>query len=126
MTATPKHSIWSLCLILITALLTGCASTVGITDDKPNGFAYVEIEGSHQALIKAGAIQVFSQEEGFKVVSDSGNQVRFTKPGTKVSFCGLKCTTFLRFKVYHPEEVFLFSLRRRFVERDLLVGSCFL
>jgi len=85
MTATPKHSIWALCLILITALLAGCASTVGITDDKPNGFAYVEIEGSDQALIKAAAIEVFSQQEGFKVVSDSGNQVRFTKPGTKAT-----------------------------------------
>jgi hypothetical protein len=36
-----------------------------------------------------------------------------------VSFCGLKCTTFLRFKVYHPEEVFLFISMARFVERDL-------
>jgi hypothetical protein len=41
-----------------------------------------------------------------------------------VSFCGLKCTTFLRFKVHHSEEVFLFSLMARSVERDLLVGSC--
>lgn len=24
-----------------------------------------------------------------------------------LSFCGLKCTTFLRFKVYHPDELFL-------------------
>jgi hypothetical protein len=36
-----------------------------------------------------------------------------------VSFCGLKCTTFLRFKVHHPEEVFLSILLARFVERDL-------
>ena len=85
MTAILKHSTWALCLIFITALLAGCASTVGITDDKPNGYAYVEIEGSDEALIKAAAIEVFSQEEGFKVVSDGGNQVRFTKPGTKAT-----------------------------------------
>jgi hypothetical protein len=36
-----------------------------------------------------------------------------------VSSCGLKCTTFLRFKVHHPEEVFLSILLARFVERDL-------
>lgn len=85
MTVTSKHSIWALCLIFITALFTGCASTVGVNDDKPNGFAYVEIEGSDEALIKAAAIEVFSKEEGFKVISDSGNQVRFTKPGTKAT-----------------------------------------
>ena len=37
------------------------------------------------------------------------------KKELKVSFCGLKCTTFLRFKVHHSEEVFLFSLMARFV-----------
>jgi hypothetical protein len=36
-----------------------------------------------------------------------------------LSSCGLKCTTFLRFKVHHPEEVFLSILLARFVERDL-------
>jgi hypothetical protein len=36
-----------------------------------------------------------------------------------VSSCGLKCATFLRFKVHHPEEVFLSILLARFVERDL-------
>ena len=85
MTVTSKNSIWALCLILVTALFTGCASTVGINDDEPNGFAYVEVEGSDEALIKAAAIEVFAKEEGFKVISDSGNQVRFTKPGTKAT-----------------------------------------
>ena len=37
----------------------------------------------------------------------------------QLSFCGLKCTTFLRFKVYHPESLSLFIWHRRFVERDL-------
>ena len=80
-----RKSLWALSLIFITAFLAGCASTVGINDDKPNGFAYVEIEGSDEALIKAAAIEVFSNEEGFKVISDTGNQVRFTKPGTKAT-----------------------------------------
>lgn len=80
-----RKSLWALSLILLTALLAGCASTVGITDDKPNGFAYVEIEGSDEALIKAAAIEVFSNEEGFKVISGGGNHVRFTKPGTKAT-----------------------------------------
>jgi len=85
MTQHSKHSTWALCLILIAALLSACASTVGITDDQPNGFAYVEIEGSDPALIKAAAIEVFSAEEGFKVVNDLGNQVRFTKHGSKAT-----------------------------------------
>jgi len=38
-----------------------------------------------------------------------------------VSFCGLKCTTFLRFKVHHPEASFLFSLRRRFVVHPVII-----
>jgi hypothetical protein len=46
--------------------------------------------------------------------------------GELLSFCGLKCTTFLHFKTYHPEEIFLFILMARFVERDLSVGSYFL
>ncbi|CAA6676747.1 MULTISPECIES: hypothetical protein [unclassified Lentimonas] len=85
MTQHTKHSAWALCLILITALLSGCASTVGLNDDKPNGFAYVEINGSDTALIKAAAIEVFSQKEGFEVVRDTGNTVRFTKDGSKAT-----------------------------------------
>ena len=72
-------------LTFAATLISGCASSVGINDDKPNGFAYIEIEGSDPALIKAAAIEVFSKQEGFKVVSDTGNQVRFTKRGTKAT-----------------------------------------
>jgi hypothetical protein len=82
MTATLQRSAWALCLILITALFTGCASTVGVSGDKQVGFAYIDIVGADEALIKAAAIEVFTQDENFKVISEAGNQVRFTKDGT--------------------------------------------
>lgn len=44
----------------------------------------------------------------------------------QLSFCGLKCTTFLHFKTYHPEEMFLFIPMSGFVERDLSICSYFL
>ncbi|MFQ3224365.1 MAG: putative small secreted protein [Lentimonas sp.] len=75
----------TLSLALTATLFSGCASTVGINDDQANGFAYVKIDGSDPALIKAAAIEVFSREEGFAVISDTGNQVRFTKHGSKAT-----------------------------------------
>ena len=85
MTQILRRFALALCLALTATLISGCSSTVGLNGDKPNGFAYIEIEGSDPALIKAAAIEVFSQEEGFKVISDTGNQVRFTKHGSKAT-----------------------------------------
>ncbi len=85
MTQHIQRTVWALSLLLFATLFSGCASSVGITGDEPNGFAYVEIQGSDPALIKAAAIEVFSTEEGFKVIRDTGNQVRFTKHGSKAT-----------------------------------------
>jgi hypothetical protein len=84
----------------------------------------------HKSSVLSPKQTVFFYHRGTRVLDELRRQSICMPPrliyyqfkwllGIRLSFCGLKCTTFLSFKVHHPEEVFLSILLARFVERDL-------
>lgn len=73
-------SLWPLALLALCALFSGCASSVGLNNKDDGSYTLIEIQVNDPEVIKAAAIEVFT-EDGFRLVSDTGDLVRFKKDG---------------------------------------------
>ena len=68
-------------------------------------------ESSGLQLGIVGGVLQGAFDQVFIIVAGKGPTDDFPIMEVQVSFCGLKCTTILHFKVHHPEDLFLFNLK---------------